>query len=66
MRSELAESRAKLAEVNAERLAFERDSQRLNTDLNSYRQQANQLGAVQAELVSTEKQLTQLRLELSQ
>jgi predicted phage tail protein len=66
VRGELAESRAKLAEVNAEKLAFERDTQRLNTDLNSYRQQANQLGSLQAELISVEKQLNQVKLDLSQ
>jgi hypothetical protein len=62
----LSQERSTNAQLNAEKIAVEKDNNRINNELMVLKDKASLLSELQAQLVESQKQLSQLRMDLTQ
>lgn len=65
-RNILSQERSTNAQLNAEKLAVEKDNHRINTELGLLKETAALVSELQTQLVESQKQISQLRLNLTQ
>ncbi len=65
-RNILSQERSTNAQLNAEKLAVEKDNHRINTELGLLKEKAALVSELQTQLVESQKQISQLRLNLTQ